>query len=177
MITDNDIKEGLSKAYVKAVCNMAGYIIAADENDYGFDLTVRDVTVRARAGGGQRFVPSGHNLDVQLKATADFRKEAGQIVYRLDNKNYNDLVDTSAGTPRILVVLCMPDNRTEWINQDVNSLIIKECAFWVYLGGREPAENEDSKTTIQIPEANVFSVENLTRIMNLIKSGGALNAL
>lgn len=100
-----------------------------------------------------------------------------EIVYDLRNKNYNDLVDTDVGTKRILVVLLLPTDKESWINQDAESLIMKKSAYWFYLEGQDPAENEEGTTRIKIPKENLFSVENLDKIMKKIKDGGDLNNL
>ena len=173
MLQENDIKEGISKAYVRDICNSAGYNLSTDDKDYGFDITVKDIIKR----DGNRFVYSGHNLDIQLKSTTNIRKNNFKIIYDLKNKNYNDLINTDCATPRILVVLCLPDDSEDWVKQDINSLVIKNCAFWYYLGGKEKVENEESKTALHIPEKNIFSVENLNKIMDIVKKRGDLSAL
>jgi len=53
---ENNIKENLSKAYVRAICSRAGYSIASDENDFGSDITVRDILRR----DGRKFVFASH---------------------------------------------------------------------------------------------------------------------
>jgi hypothetical protein len=133
MMPENNIKENLSKTYVRAICSKAGYGIASDENDLGSDITIRDILRR----GSGKLVYSGFNLDIQLKSTCNCREDENNITYDIRNKNYNDLVNIdNNATPKILVVFIMPENSEDWVNQDTGSLILKKCAYWIYLGGK-----------------------------------------
>jgi hypothetical protein len=167
MLDDNVIKEALSFSYVRTISYYAGYSAGKPEYDYGIDLTIKDIEKRP---SGRTF-ESGIRLDAQLKSTVTFQETASEIIYDLRNKNYNDLIITSSATPRILVLLCLPREKGEWVKQDVDSLIMKKCAFWKYLGGLPSVPDTESTTTINISKLNVFSVEHLKRIMDAIKDG------
>ena len=73
-----------------------------------------------------------------------------------------------------LVVFIMPKNKDEWLNQDINSLILKKCAYWVYLGGKPKVRDDESTTAVNIPKKNIFSVDTLNRLMTKIQNGGEL---
>jgi len=172
MLPDNHIKEGLSRAYVKAICNYAGCGIALDEMDFGDDLTIKKLTKR-KSG---RVYSTGHRIDIQLKSTINYREDKENIIYDLRNKNYNDLVIiTKTGTKKILVLLILPRDKREWINQDINSLVLKKCAYWCSLGGKDEVGDSDSTTVVKIPKNQVFSVENLKQLMEKIERGEDLN--
>ena len=174
MLTENDIKEALSRAYVQAICGMSGYNYSTDCKDYGFDFTIKGIIQRLSG----KHCPSGLNLDIQIKATKNFEINDTHVKYQLKNKNYNDLAQNmNGGTKRILIVLLLPENKQEWLSQDVDSLIIKKCAYWLCLEGMPLKENEESATTIQIPKQHIFSVDNLNIIMAQIQSRGDLNGL
>ena len=131
-------------------------------------LPVKDV-LRRDSG---RFVYSGINLDLQIKSTCSHREDADSIIYDLRNKNYNDLIDVkSHATKKILVVFIMPKNKDEWLSQDINSLILKKCAYWVYLGGKPKVRDSESTTAVKIPKQNIFSVDTLNRLMTKIQNG------
>ena len=103
MLPENDIKESLSIAYVKAICGMAGFVYSQDSKDYGFDITIKDVVKRP---SGKYYLP-GYNIDIQIKATTNYENQENNIKYRIRNKNYNDLADNNPGTPRIFVLLIL----------------------------------------------------------------------
>ena len=172
-LPENDVKEALSIAYIQAICGMAGCLYSTDAKDYWFDITIKDV-VKGQDG---KCCPSGYNLDIQVKATTDYEINDGHVKYRLRNKNYNDLADSNPGTPRILVVLILPENKNDWLLQNIESLALKKCAYWMCLKGQGIRQNADSSTTIKIPLSNIFSVSKLCEIISLIKNGGDLNGI
>lgn len=126
LLTGPDQKDGLSlayvKAYVKAPAARAGFSTAAPETD-------RDsVDVRIMAGGPRR--PA---LDLQLKATADLAEaQDGFRRFRLRIENYDDLrVETQ--TPRLLVVLDLPQDEAQWMTVTNQELVLRCRAYWVSL--------------------------------------------
>jgi len=176
MLPDNDIKEELSKAYVQAICSMAGYGHGFDPRDLGVDIIIKDIKKRLVSN---RIVYSGYNLGIQLKSTtiSNCRENATHIAYDLRNKNYNDLADTDVGTKRILVLFILPNDKPSWLVQDIQSLILKKCAYWFYLEGQSFVVDNDSTTAIHIPKENLFSIRKLRSIMDAIKSGANLNGI
>ena len=120
LLTGPDQKEGLSLAYVKALAARAGFSTSVPEPD-------RDsVDLRIMAGGPRR--PA---LDLQLKATADLAEpQAGLLRFRLTIRNYNDLrVETQ--TPRLLVVLELPQDESQWMTVTTEELVLRRRAYWV----------------------------------------------
>lgn len=173
-MTEEDMKEAVSLAYVKAICGLAGYNHGSDCKDYGFDITVKHVKIRSRGEGRGRRVESGFNLDIQVKASCNCRIDGDQLVFSLENKNYNDLVDGDIGTKRILVVLWLPKDE-DWHVQTPESLMLKKCAYWKYMEGMPAVPDTNSRTVVRIPLNNVFSIEKLTSLMEKIREGGDLN--
>ena len=160
LLTDPDQKEGLSLAYVKALAARAGFSTSVPEPD-------RDsVDLRIMAGGPRR--PA---LDLQLKATADLAEpQAGFLRFRLTIKNYNDLrVETQ--TPRLLVLLELPQDEAEWMTLTTEELVLRRRAYWASLQqGYDEVVGQET-TTIRIPEDNLFDVEALQTLMERSRSG------
>ena len=101
LLASTDIEEALSRVYVQAVAARAGYTTA----DYSQDRDGIDILIRA--GGEMR--PA---LDIQLKATINLGNTSnGFFHYPLWSENYNFLCGPSQ-TPRLLVVLGLPRDRT-----------------------------------------------------------------
>ena len=65
MLTENHIKEGLSRAYILAVAHRAGFNCSLREFDYGIDGTFHDIKI---VNG--RHVESGYRIDFQAKAVS-----------------------------------------------------------------------------------------------------------
>ena len=91
MITLEHMKEELSRAYLMAVIAKSGMMFSKSELDYGIDGSVKDVEIREE-DGKKRHVETGFSIDIQLKATVNTTIENGYISYKLDVKNYNDLI-------------------------------------------------------------------------------------
>lgn len=168
MLDKNHLMEELCKAYMHAVCSMAGCTISKPDPDYGIDCHLEEINKI-----DDQFLPTGICLDIQAKSTTNFEIKDNLIVYNLKNRNYNLLIKNTT-TKRILVLLLLPKEKDEWLNNDINSLIIKKCAFWCQLNGKEK-ENPDNLTTIKIPTNQIFSPDNLKEILFKIKQGRDLN--
>ena len=160
LLTGPDQKEGLSLAYVQALAARAGFSTAVPEPD-------RDsVDVRIMAGGPRR--PA---LDLQLKATANLAEtQDGFRRFRLGIKNYDDLrVETQ--TPRLLVVLDLPQDEAQWMTVTTEELVLRRRAYWVSLQiGHEEVVRQET-VTVRIPEGNVFDVATLQTLMERSRSG------
>ncbi|MFU8804621.1 MAG: DUF4365 domain-containing protein [Bradymonadaceae bacterium] len=87
MLSENDIKEELSYAYVHAVAAKASF---ACERVFK-DRDSVDVTIRAKGKLDEASKIFSPALDLQLKATSvgEFREE--HLVYDLPMKNYDEL--------------------------------------------------------------------------------------
>ena len=92
------------------------------------------------------------------------------IKYRLEQRTYELLRDPEAPIPRILVLLVLPDDEAEWLDQSEEHLVLRRCAYWQSLTGWEPVTNRKT-VRLTIPRNNVFSVESLRGIMNRVKLG------
>jgi hypothetical protein len=73
-------------------------------------------------------------IELQLKCTSDSLR-GEHVVCRLKSKNYNDLRLDDLVVPRILVVLLVPRDESEWFQQTEAELSRRRCAYWISLGG------------------------------------------
>lgn len=106
-------------------------------------------------------------LDIQLKCTENLRLDGDSFKYPLKIKNYNDLIIEDVSVPRILVVFSVPENIDEWLSQNTENLVIRKCGYWVSLKGLSVVDNTNN-VTVSIPSSNIFSVEQLNEIMDII---------
>jgi hypothetical protein len=159
MMTREHRQEALCRAYVQAVAAQAGLLWSKTEPDYGIDLSLRSVGVQ-----GNRRRDSGAQLDLQLKSTTRAAVKAAEVRYDLDVQSYNDLRDENCPCPRLLVVLILPAEEAQWVSQTTEELTLRHCAFWISLKGHAPT-SATSTVRVTIPLANVFSAEEVTRLM------------
>jgi len=160
LITKQHRQEGLSRALVQAIAASAGVNISQSGHDYGFDGTFH--TVETRNG---RYVETGFPVTYQLKATTVWSFDADHMVYDLEAKTYNDLVQRDpAAIGAILLVLRIPENEPDWASYEEGRAELRHCLYWTRLTG-EPTENSATKR-IRIPRSNLLTVESLNTILN-----------
>ena len=157
LLISTDREEALSRVYVQAIAAAAGYVVAPPDFDRdGVDLTIR-------AGGA--FRPC---LDIQLKATVNLGPaEGGVYRYPLKRRNY-DLLRVETMVPRILVVLELPKEETEWMVVSPERLILRRCAWWASLARAPETAN---KETVTVSLQNQFDVDGLKALMDRSRTG------
>ena len=159
MLTENKIKEEISLAYVVAVAAAKSFsteFTRVDNDSVDATICCNGYMV----GESTMYSPS---IKLQLKATSHVHIVEDSIHFSLPRKNYNDLRAKSA-TPRLLVVLWLPELKDEWVTHSSDELILKKCAYYLNLFGFPESENEKS-VTVKIPLDNVFSPDILYDLM------------
>jgi hypothetical protein len=159
----NQQKEQLNHAYVRAVAATAGYTCYKPEVD--FDSV--DLGIAATGGNGTTRSP---RLEMQLKATASTSPTAASIPFVLKLKNYDDLRGTNFMVPRILVVLLVPDDVTDWLMHSEKELAMRRCGYWLSLRGMPDTPNTTA-VTVHVPRSQQFTVPDLAAIMARVGSG------
>lgn len=161
LITLQHTEECLSLAYVHALAGRAGVNLAAQRvHDYGIDGTFRSIKII-----GTRRVESGFAVDFQMKATINWEYDGPDVVYDLEAKTYNDMVQRdSEAAPCILILLCLPANVEDWLESDETRLVLKHCCYWMRLKG-ETTTNTSTKR-IRIPRSNELTSQAILNILN-----------
>jgi len=161
MLTPEKQKERLSLVYVKALAARARFTTSERDVDQdSVDLSIH--------GAG----PHRPALDLQLKATASLdAPRNGCFSFRLPIKNYDDL-RCETQTPRLLVVLELPQDETRWMTVTPEKLTLRRRAYWLSLQGEEHGEvSNKAKVTVHIPVGNVLNVETLQTLMEQSRRG------
>lgn len=170
MLTIPHCKESLSRAYVTAVVGRSrNNLMWGREYDYGVDGSVRALEKR-----GLRIRETGLGFDFQSKSTTNWLIEDGKIVYDLEVDAYNDIVERVEGChyPLLLILLCLPEEESFWLDVSSENLILQRCAYWAKLKGS--LSSNASSCRIRIPETNVLTPEAINNILSEIKSGAML---
>jgi hypothetical protein len=155
-------QEQFSNAFIQAVAAVAGCSAAKPSVDNDtIDWTLSNRLARRP------------KLDLQLKCTANDAGTADAIRFALPIKNYRDLILTDLSNPRILVVVVVPEQINDWIEQATERLVLRRCAYWTSLLGLAESDNE-ATVTVDVPRANLFMVDALNRIMQRINDREAL---
>jgi hypothetical protein len=158
-MTEEQIKEQLSRGYLDLLASRAGYKSLVASLDHGVDVTISKVKAHVR-GGKTRLLDSGQFIDVQLKCTCEASIVSGpvNIKYDLEAKSYNDLIDRrDSPVPLLLVLMVLPDNQDLWLSVRAHEIALAKCAYWYLPESTETyTPNTDSKR-VTIPRANVLS--------------------
>src|SRR5450631_278656 len=158
-----DVESELSYAYLHAVASKAGMSCRCGtrhEDNSGVDAAVTAWLPPVDAS-----TLTEVTINVQLKATI---KEPSQddvsLSYFLgEPKRYSDLRSETVAVPRILVVLFLPRDTSEWMYHSPEQLALRRCAYWESLRGA-PEITTTSGTTVKLPKAHIFSPDGLTQL-------------
>jgi len=157
----NDQMEALSRAFVAAIAAKAGYAMSIPD----FDRDSVDLMVCAK--GAMR-----PQIGIQLKATTAIPSGAVEFSFPLSIKNYDDLrVPTQ--TPRILVVLALPDDDSQWLDHQAHHLLMRRCAYWKSLRG-SPETSNVASVSIPMDTNKRFDVATLVSLMQKSREGAPL---
>lgn len=158
----NAQKEQFSNAYVLSIAAVAGCSVSKPSVDHdSIDWTISNR------------LPKRPKLDIQLKCKATDDRIDFPLSYPLSPKNYADLILTDLIAPRILVVVLVPTDISDWLVASEHELILRRCAYWFSLTGEAESSNTTS-VTVNIPAENRFTVESLSGLMQKISRGEAL---
>lgn len=150
-ITREHRQESLSVGYVHCVAAMAGWTWSVRNLDYGADVTLHHIIRK-----NHYLLESGTFLDLQLKSTTTATAARGDISFDLPVSNYEWLRQPTVQFRRLLVVLILPQDETEWLTLTEQALTVRHAMYWMSLEGR-PATSNKRTIRIQIPRENLFS--------------------
>lgn len=159
LLLDTEKKEELSHAYIHAIATKAGYSCFHHPKP---DNDSIDVQIRGNTHPVEDSI-CNPMMDIQLKATATHSFDDGHLHFPLKKKNYDDLRAESL-VPRLLVVLILPKEESEWVVHSEEEMVSKKCAYYRSLRGELDSKNQ-STITIKIPKSNILSPEELGRLM------------
>lgn len=158
-----NIESELSYAYLHAVVSKAGMacqVTGRHQDNNGVDAEITAWGPFTNGGYIQEI-----DLKVQLKATIKTPADDGtSLSYFLEGiDRYNDLRTAAVTSHRILIVLFLPTNDQEWLSHNVDSLVMRRCAYWVSLRGAPDTVN-GSGVTVKLPKSQIFNPDGLSDI-------------
>lgn len=162
----NGQKEEFSYAYIHAITSVAGYSISLSSRP--MDAAGLDITIEAPGEVGEVLFPK---LQSQVKCTGTIDPLSDKdLSYPLPVKTYNLLSSPKLYIPAILIVVIVPDVLSDWMQVDQSQMILRRCAYWVSLKGKEPSNNS-TKVSVHLPRTNLLTPDSLCELMNKIAKG------
>ncbi len=146
--------ERLSVAYVSAITAKAGIKLSGLEaREYGIDGYMQ----RIRKLKNGKYKETGHLLPIQIKSTTTSDLKGDDVVYGMEADAYNKLIDTlKDDLPTVLILFRIPKDEHEWLINDEEKLLLKNCCYWVYI---PDGKSVKSKKRIFIPRSQIFTPE------------------
>jgi Domain of unknown function (DUF4365) len=153
LLTDNDRKEQLSRAYVAAIAAHSGFTVSIP------DLDRDSIDIQVSSGTSRRA-----SVQFQLKATSSPDWDGDELKFQLKAKNHNDMV-MRRQVPLLLAVMVLPDNPTDWLVVDDTQLAMKRCVWWASLIGRPPTEQ--GSVQVRLQKTDVLTSDALKDLIGL----------
>lgn len=166
MITNQHIEEGLSHACVQAIAAIAGFTLSKPEPDYGVDGSFNEVSIT----NGRRCL-SGFSLHFQTKASTQWQQNEDEIIYDLEAKTYNDLIQMqgSGGVPCILILLTLPTEQQRWLECAATRVTIGGGCYWYYPSGSSTSNQRTKR--IHISKQQLLTPDSVIELLNKVKVG------
>ncbi|MBV6627310.1 MAG: DUF4365 domain-containing protein [Rivularia sp. (in: Bacteria)] len=161
-------KEEFSYAYIYAIVSAAGYSFQIANRP--LDIGGIDIII---SGEEQEYSLYPPRLEVQVKSTSTAVIDNEFVRYPLKLKNYNELRKSKTLVPKILVIILLPDNPEEWVNQSEEELCLRRCGYWLSLRGQPETQNAES-VTVYLPRQQLFTVSAVKNIIEQIETRGKL---
>lgn len=164
--TLQSIEESLSFAHVGAIVSYAGATFNQVPKDFGVDASVRRI-----AKYNQGLMDAGVSFDCQLKATINWGDKGDNISYVCDSDTYNKIIQRNreASTPCILIILCLPKEKEDWLKVDDNGLLLTKKCYYYHLN--DSTTSNTSSITLSIPKSNALTPDSVKNLINKIREG------
>lgn len=159
-------KQQFSLGFVHMVASAAGFSI----KDHRTDYDGVDVTIASSADYEVHYCPQ---FEMQVKCTSQKDLLSDEtMAWKLKAGPFRRLTNPKAYLPRFLGVLLVPQESSEWVQQDEKRLLTGSCMYWVAARGLGTLEENQQYKTVYLPRSNILDVPQLQGIMKTIGDGG-----
>ena len=106
-------------------------------------------------------------VDLQLKATKQTnRVSESHVSIQLKKAHYDKLRTPHVQSPRLLVVMRLPEDLADWLSHTDEMLTLSHCCYWMSLLNMAPIVEDRQSKVVHVPRANKFNVETLLALMH-----------
>ncbi len=160
------IKEELSNHFAGILANYGGFVLEKPKADYGVDFVLKKLCMRV-IKGKREFTFYPFCIDIQMKSTTEksVKEKQNTIGYKLRAKNYNDLIDrVNTQMPLVLLLFILPDDKLQWVECQLNGVLLRKHCYWFRLTETEPYVTSDK--WLEIPKSNRLSNNSFNELFN-----------
>lgn len=159
-----DWMERFQVSYVSAVAAAAGCAVLSIDVDDGIDMMLSHRSTAHKKTGA-------HLLEVQLKSTGKvLAPNATSVGSKMRQDRYEEHISTDPSVDRIVVIMAMPRNQSQWLTASRSHLMLRHCSYWVNLRGHPTSSA--AKPRIKASTTRIFDDLALMGIMSRIGQGG-----
>ena len=163
------IEESISVSYFSAIVANAGASADIVSLDFGVDIAVRKI-----GSLNNKKIDLGVSFDCQLKATINWDIRGNEIIYDLDSIAYNKIIyrNENSSTPCVLILMCLPHNKSHWLKTSERALTIKRCCYYHVLNGN--STKNKNKVRVRIPRTQLVTSPLIQELMQKAEVGTLL---
>ena len=146
------IQESLSISYANAVISRSGLAFNSVQHDYGTDVEVRRLSKH-----GSKVIDLGPIIEFQLKSSINWSLDPEHVTYDMEAEAYNRYIyrRDEGYLPFALILCCLPQDQSSWLNICEEELIFKKCCYYSFIDG--PATENTSSIRIRIPRTQLLT--------------------
>lgn len=165
-LPETEMKQQFSLAFLQMITSAAGCWIKDHKTDYdGVDVAIASST--------QYEVSFGPQIEIQVKCTSQKHLlTADAMKWSLHAKPFRKLTNPKVFLPRFLCVLLVPEEPSQWLDQDEGQLLTKSCMYWDRASELGAIGDNQEYKTVYLPRSNTLNVAQLQDIMKTIGDGG-----
>lgn len=161
-----DLMESLQESYLRAVAASAGCVIVGrPEIDEGVDVML------SHTADGHQHDHTAY-LSIQMKSTSAFEGiNSDTVSASMSGKRWNFFSTPNPTIGKIVVIMSLPKEQTNWTKAEHEALTVRYCAYWVNIEGQALVD-EDASTKVTAPKNQIFNDVALCDMMERIGRGG-----
>ncbi|MEV5704506.1 DUF4365 domain-containing protein [Actinoallomurus sp. NPDC052274] len=165
----NNHQGGYAEALVRVLSAAAGLRLAKPEPDLdGIDFCLWPDRVGGRRGA--RSTP----INVQVKSDSIAAGDATHWRHYLKVPHFNALADPDTTFPTYLFLVIVPSEPRHYVSLHPDGLLLRKSVYWHSLAKDGPVVDakKDAKKRVDIPKANLLTVDSLRTLVNAADPGG-----
>lgn len=161
----NDVKEMLSHSYLSSIASYIGAAFIPMPRT--MDNDGADASIRMPMGRMEGVRNPNPALDVQMKATSTpgFDREMRYLNFDIGTGNYQRMHNADRSPPIILMVLVLPEDKSEWLKVEDEKQTQTRYMLWYNVADCTEKINNKKTIRLKIPLNNRVNADSLSYLL------------